>query len=273
MLRKCVTQYPRVFSGIFAPKCPWILRHAFFCTCSHPHRCICENRGFAIHNKSPSMPSHAPLAAAAVIAFHDAQLARPQWPHNAPQFAAGQDSALWQAIADNHRNNCLLWAEEDLARRTKVSDAEITANKRAIDKYNQARNDATERVDEFLLIALGLVDAASAGTDAPVARVAANARLNSETAGSICDRMSIMSLKIKAMHAQTQRSDVDDAHRASSAAKLARLTEQRADLAACLDALLADTAAGRAYFKVYRQFKMYNDPRFNPALVAETKAS
>jgi hypothetical protein len=27
--------------------------------------------------------------------------------------------------------------------------------------------------------------------------------------------------------------------------------------------------AGRAYFKVYRQFKMYNDPRFNPALVAE----
>ena len=28
-------------------------------------------------------------------------------------------------------------------------------------------------------------------------------------------------------------------------------------------------AAGRAYFKVYRQFKMYNDPRFNPALVSE----
>ena len=27
--------------------------------------------------------------------------------------------------------------------------------------------------------------------------------------------------------------------------------------------------AGRAYFKVYRQFKMYNDPRFNPALVKE----
>jgi hypothetical protein len=212
-----------------------------------------------------------PLASAAVIAFHDAQLARATWPHDAPQFASGHDSALWQAIADNHRNNCLLWAEEDLARRTKVSDAEITANKRAIDKYNQARNDATERVDEFLLIALGLVDTASAHTDAPVAKVAAGARLNSETAGSMCDRMSIMALKIKAMRAQTQRTDVDETHRSGSAAKLARLNEQRGDLAACLDALLADTAAGRAYFKVYRQFKMYNDPRFNPALVAEAK--
>jgi hypothetical protein len=37
----------------------------------------------------------------------------------------------------------------------------------------------------------------------------------------------------------------------------------------CLDALIADARAGRAYFKVYRQFKMYNDPRWNPALVAE----
>ena len=33
--------------------------------------------------------------------------------------------------------------------------------------------------------------------------------------------------------------------------------------------LLDEAAAGRAYFKVYRQFKMYNDPRFNPVLVAE----
>jgi hypothetical protein len=49
------------------------------------------------------------------------------------------------------------------------------------------------------------------------------------------------------------------------------LEEQRSDLASCLDQLLADSKAGRAYFKVYRQFKMYNDPRFNPVLVAETK--
>ena len=48
---------------------------------------------------------------------------------------------------------------------------------------------------------------------------------------------------------------------------------QRSDLAACLDALLADAVIGRAYFKVYRQFKMYNDARFNPELVKEQTGS
>lgn len=179
---------------------------------------------------------------------------------------------LWHWIATNHFFNSSLWAEEDLARRTTVNDSEIARNKRAIDQFNQARNDATERVDEILLTELGLVDAASAQTDAPVSKVPAGARLNSETAGSIIDRMSIMALKIHAMRAQTLRRDVDDTHRSSSQVKLDKLLQQRADLGRCLDELIADTQAGKAYFKVYRQFKMYNDPRFNPALVAEQQA-
>jgi hypothetical protein len=124
-------------------------------------------------------------------------------------------------------------------------------------------------VDEILLLALGLVDEPSARSDAPVSRVPAGARLNSETAGSIIDRMSIMALKLRAMREQTLRTDADEAHRASSVVKLQRLLQQREDLGSCLDALLADAVAGRAYFKVYRQFKMYNDPRFNPELVKE----
>ncbi len=186
-----------------------------------------------------------------------------------PAPAGDQMALLWQWIGTNHYFNSKLWAEEDLARRTTVSDTEIAQNKRAIDKFNQARNDATERIDEILLTALGLVDPASAQTDNPKSAVPANARLNSETAGSIIDRMSIMALKIHAMRAQTQRTDVDDAHRRSSEVKLDKLLEQRSDLGNGLDQLLADTQAGKAYFKVYRQFKMYNDPRFNPALVAE----
>lgn len=186
---------------------------------------------------------------------------------------AGIRAPLWHWIEANHFFNSSLWAEEDLARRTTVSSDEIALNKRAIDKFNQARNDATERVDEILLTELGLVDAASAQTDSPVAKVPANARLNSETAGSIIDRMSIMALKIHAMRAQTQRTDVDEHHRSSSQVKLEKLLQQRADLGLCLDALIADAQAGKAYFKVYRQFKMYNDPRFNPALVAERAAS
>ena len=218
--------------------------------------------------------AHAPTAAlpsaAEVLALHDRLLATPGWPQQAP---ATDGLGLWHWVQTNHRNNSLLWAEEDLARRTTVAAEAIAANKRAIDGYNQARNDATERVDEILLVALGLVDPASARTDAPVSTVPASARLNSETAGSMVDRLSIMALKAHAMRQQTLRSDVDEAHRSASSVKLQRLLQQRDDLAACLDALLADAAAGRAYFKVYRQFKMYNDPRFNPELVKEARGA
>jgi hypothetical protein len=209
----------------------------------------------------PSLPT-----GAAVTALHDSLLAVAGWPEHEPP---ARDDGVWRWIQTNHRYNCCLWAEEDLARRTQVGDDQIAANKRAIDRYNQARNDATERVDELLLAALGLVDPASARTDAPVSTAKPGSRLNSETAGSMVDRLSILALKIHAMRVQTERRDVEEAHRASSRGKLERLQQQRADLAGCFDALLADARAGRAHFKVYRQFKMYNDPRFNPALVSE----
>ena len=183
------------------------------------------------------MPSALP-SAETVVQLHDRLLAHAGWPQQEPPPAEGDDVGRW--IQANHRFNSLLWGEEDLARRTQVADSEIAANKRAIDRHNQARNDATERVDELLLVRLGLVDEASARTDAPRSTVPAGSRLNSETAGSMIDRLSIMALKVHAMRAQTERVDVDDAHRDSSRVKLARLLEQRADLSGCLDALLAE---------------------------------
>jgi Protein of unknown function (DUF4254) len=184
--------------------------------------------------------------------FHDDRHARTGWAKNG---AAEHRVGVWQAIEDNHRFNCLLWDEEDLARRRNVPDSEIAANKRAIDGYNQKRNDAIERVDEHLL---GLFSEAKE-----------NARLNSETPGAMVDRLSILSLKIHHMRLQTQRADADRAHIESCVLKLNRLTEQRNDLAACLDRLLGECARGESYFKIYRQFKMYNDPALNPAIYGE----
>ncbi len=197
------------------------------------------------------------IQAREILAFHDRCVAERSWAKQAPaQFAEG----LWQFIELNHRFNNLLWDEEDLARRKDVADSEIAANKRAIDGYNQKRNDAIERMDEVILSSLAAVTPA------------ADARLNSETAGSMIDRISILSLKIFHMGLQTQRSDASAEHIATCQAKLARLGEQRNDLAACFEALLADCAAGRAYYKVYRQFKMYNDPTLNPYLYGAQQA-
>jgi hypothetical protein len=191
-----------------------------------------------------------------ILALHDAAFALPGWPVSD---AASAFEGIWHWIAANHRQNHLLWDEEDQARRREVPAEAIAANKRAIDGFNQRRNDAVERIDEILLTSLAEVRRAPA------------ARLNSETAGAMIDRLSILALKVRAMTEQTQRTDATPEHVESCRAKLAKLREQRADLAACLDELLADARSGRAYFKVYRQFKMYNDPALNPYLYGGKK--
>jgi hypothetical protein len=196
------------------------------------------------------------LGAQALTSFHDGRHAIAGW---AKSGAAEYRSGLWQAIEDNHRCNCLLWDEEDLARRRNVPDAEIAKNKRAIDGHNQKRNDAIERIDEQLLILFSNTEKFE------------GAKLSSETPGAMTDRLSILSLKIHHMRLQTVRSDVASAHIENCLLKLSRLNEQRTDLGSCLDRLLAECARGESRFKVYRQFKMYNDPALNPAIYGEKR--
>ncbi len=192
-------------------------------------------------------------ASSDVIALHEYALAAPGEP-------ARFESGVWEAIEANHWHNCALWEQEDLARRRNVPDSDIASNKRAIDAHNQKRNDAIERIDEAILGSLEGVKRKN------------GARQNSETAGAMIDRLSILALKIRAMREQTERKDVDRAHLEACSQKLIRLMEQRADLAACLDRLLDEARRGEAFFKVYRQFKMYNDPKLNPALYGEKPA-
>ena len=191
------------------------------------------------------------LDASSLIQFHDDMLAEPDWPSGQ---ALESRAGVWLWIAANHQYNTMLWNEEDKARRTDVGPSEIAACKRLIDQYNQKRNDAVEAIDEAILSALEDCERTN------------DARLNSETAGAMIDRMSILSLKIYHMREQTQRVDAGAEHIAKCADKLQRLIIQRQDLGACFDQLLDDAQQGRAYFKVYRQFKMYNDPTLNPYL-------
>jgi Mg2+ and Co2+ transporter CorA len=191
------------------------------------------------------------IDAVSVVWFHDRQQRERDWPVMSHVAA---EPGVWGGIAADHRYNGLLWREEDQARRLDVPPAEIAAGKHLIDRYHQKRNDAVESIDEALLAGLRHVVCQR------------DARLSSETAGAMIDRLSILALKIHHVRAQTQRADADDDHVRACTARADRLLMQRQDLMSCLDLLLTQARAGRAYFKRYRQFKMYNDPALNPYL-------
>ena len=74
------------------------------------------------------------------------------------------------------------------------------------------------------------------------------------------------------MQEQLDRTDADEAHRESVRQKLSRCREQHGDLSHSLQELLADIFAGRKQLKLYRQMKMYNDPKLNPYLYEQRKA-
>jgi hypothetical protein len=196
------------------------------------------------------------LSSTQVIQLHDTALSLPNWPSEAALRHKDSESVL-KLVEINHFYNTQLWDEEDLARRQKVSDSEIAKNKRAIDKFNQARNDFIEKIDDFIL-----------EHHRSIANFQ-NAKQNSETMGAIIDRLSILSLKIFHMTIQTNRTDASNDHIQNCTQKLNILKIQRNDLGSCLDDLVKDYKEGLRYFKQYKQFKMYNDPNLNPQIYKE----
>ncbi|MBN2472987.1 MAG: DUF4254 domain-containing protein [Pirellulales bacterium] len=159
-------------------------------------------------------------------------------------------------VCRQHQQNYRLWHQEDIARSLEVADAELAQVKRNIDRLNQQRNDLIEQLDDSLIGRL-----ASVGV-VPLPE----ARLNSETPGSVIDRLSILALRIYHMEEESRRADAGEAHQARAKAKLETLHEQHADLSTSLSEQIDDIFSGRRRLKVYRQFKMYNDPTMNPYL-------
>jgi len=83
-----------------------------------------------------------------------------------------------------------------------------------------------------------------------------------ETVCWLADKLSIVELKRYHMREQMERTDVAADFRERCSEKLEVLTRQRDDLAEELAMLLGDIASGRVVPRVYRQFKMYNDPAY-----------
>ena len=166
-------------------------------------------------------------------------------------------------VCRQHQRNFQLWHEEDIARSLDVSDAELAAVKRRIDKLNQQRNDFIERLDDCIIQELQQEHIAARP----------DARLNTETPGSVIDRLSILALRIYHMHEQAEREDATEEHRQKAEDKLTVLYQQHADLSKSLGELLKDIFAGRKQLKIYRQMKMYNDASMNPYLYNAKKSA
>jgi hypothetical protein len=160
----------------------------------------------------------------------------------------------WQFIEENNMWNFSLWHEEDIARIKDIDPLRIVEAKRNIDKFNQSRNNAMEKIDEWILTYLDSQ------------QVKPGDHIHSETPGMMIDRLSIMSLKKYHMLEETTREGASEEHKATCANKVRVLEEQIGDLADSLSRLFDDLLNSRLRFKVYRQFKMYNDPNLNPEL-------
>ncbi|HPF36475.1 MAG TPA: DUF4254 domain-containing protein [Candidatus Krumholzibacteria bacterium] len=144
--------------------------------------------------------------------------------------------------------NTFQWHEEDKSRVHDAGDEVLASVKRIIDASNARRVKTIEVLDAVIwkiLQAGGL----------PVA----DAPLNSESPGSIIDRITILALKLYHIREELSTaggtSAEEDLH-----ARMESISEQMDDLALCLDQLLTDIVAGRRRIKLYRQVKVYKDP-------------
>ncbi|MBL7481480.1 DUF4254 domain-containing protein [Legionella bononiensis] len=173
-----------------------------------------------------------------------------QWKSSGIEY---QHKQFYQLVEENHAFNYQLWHAEDRARRDDMGFEFVYQAKREIDACNQLRNNRMEAMDEWLFHLLQPANP----TQCPV---------NSESPGMIIDRLSILALKSYHMALQTERSDVSEEHRTTCTQKLAIIHNQLEQLSLCLGQLLNEVQAKKRTFRIYHQFKMYNDPTLNPEL-------
>jgi hypothetical protein len=167
---------------------------------------------------------------------------------------------IYQLVEENHAFNYQLWLAEDQARRDDMGPELVYHAKRDIDLFNQQRNNRMEALDKLLY-------------DELQPALPSHCPVHSETPGMIIDRLSILSLKSFHMAIQVQRTEVSKTHQLECATKLEIINQQRDQLAQCLIALMDEIQAKTRTFKVYHQFKMYNDPNLNPQLYSNRNQS
>lgn len=153
-----------------------------------------------------------------------------------------------------HYKNFVVWHLQEQIRRKGTPNEVIVESGKSIDYHNLKRLEAIEQMDIWLE---NVLNAAGLHPDRSV-------EVNSESPGSIVDRLSILTLKIFHMNEHLMNGDLSEEQQQLAALRKSILEEQRNDLADALNKLLLDLRQAKKRHQVYRQFKIYNDPSFHP---------
>ena len=166
---------------------------------------------------------------------------------------------VFARICEQHQSNFILWHPGGIETPgNPISDLRLT-----IGDYTQQRDQWNEQVDE------AFIDLFAAMEIEP----AENARMNTESPGSVIDRLSILSLRVYQLSLQLDRLDLEPAELEQVRQDLARCRAQQRDLSQALAELLEDLLTGRKVLKVYRLMKKYGDPTANPYLHTGNEAA
>ena len=170
------------------------------------------------------------------------------------QIPATPTDTLGDILQIQHHYNCQLWAQEDIARSLSISVEKLAAVKRRIDTLNQQRNNWIEEINERFMQALIQMKI----------KPLQDARLNTETIGSVIDRLSILSQRIRALDKLSRDTNTEVSQPATE--MLFTCQKQQKVLTNSLGELFIDVLLGKKIHYSFRMMKLYNDKRFNPFL-------
>jgi len=173
--------------------------------------------------------------------WHTEHKQHSEWRHLQPYPTWPESLTYW--ITCLHFHNWQVWEYEDYCRGD--DDNKLIWAKRNLDRHNQLRVNAVEKIDEELI-----TNAQRPGPECPV---------NSETVGSIIDRISVNALKL--YHTLELRGDQEQ--------RLSILRAQDELLTRCASELVAEIVRGTRMCVPYKQLKMYNDPVMNKRMTKE----
>ncbi len=201
-------------------------------------------------NTWPVFAEIAPLMQDVISRWHGAEAQIGDWPTVLPALP-GTQAEGWAATTELLQLiNTFQWHEEDRSRAHGAGDEVLGSVKRSIDASNRRRVQTVDRLDDLIFHQLKEAGVLAEGVP-----------LNSESPGSIIDRLTVLALKIYHISEAIEDLNQSPGRQAEEASnlkdKLENLTEQSNDLGICLDILMTGIHEGRIGLKLYRQVKVY----------------